>query len=146
MYNPQTRKNGYQNQPLQSNTPPKEVKPLDDLTCVPEAEAIIKNISYGKNRITTSQIRIILSLINELYDMIRLDTSEKLSTAVQSHIQYIKMKIIYQAGRNNAVKDFEKLSNLTYHLDHVDGSRENLLCLCHYMEALVAYHKYYIGG
>ncbi|MGN0536969.1 MAG: type III-A CRISPR-associated protein Csm2 [Acutalibacteraceae bacterium] len=137
-----SKPNNYNNQAARSNNT--KFEPLDELKYVKEAEEIIVNISYEKNKITSSQIRIILSLINELYDMIRLDTSEKLSTAVQSHIQYIKMKIMYQAGRNSNVKYFVDKSNIANHLDHVGNSRANLLLVCHYMEALVAYHKYYI--
>lgn len=146
MYNPQLRRNNYPNQTPKPNNPPKKVEPLDNLTYVKKAEEIIIAIRDSGSKITTSQIRIILSLINELYDMIRLDTSEKLSTSVQSHIQYIKMKIIYQAGREPKVKYFEEQTNLTKYLDNIGDSRAELLLVCHYMEALVAYHKYYIGG
>lgn len=147
MYSPPVSKpNNYNNQAARSNNT--KFEPLDELKYVKEAEEIIKSIKdySGKNGITSSQIRIILSLINELYDMIRLDTSEKLSTAVQSHIQYIKMKIMYQAGRESKVKDFVGKSHIAEHLDNVGNSRAKLLLVCHYMEALVAYHKYYIGG
>lgn len=152
MYNSQSYRNGYQNSTSQHRNIPKKVEPLDDLTYVKQAEEVIRAISDEKNKndkITSSQIRILLSLINELYDMIRLDTSEKLSTAVQSHIQYIKMKICYQAGRETKVKSFVEQSNLIDYIDQVGDSRANLLRFCHYMESLVAFHKYLpyrIGG
>lgn len=150
MYNSQSSRNGHQNSTPQHRNIPKKVESLGDLTYVKQAEEVILAISDEKNRtnnkITSSQIRILLSLINELYDMIRLDTSEKLSTAVQSHIQYIKMKICYQAGRETKVKSFVEQSNLIDYIDQVGDSRANLLRFCHYMESLVAFHKYHHIG
>ena len=106
--------------------------------------------------ISTSQIRNILSLVNELSDMVRNDRSEELSDDVISHIQYVKMRIIYNAGKadgngskqgkSNPVKRFVTESKLIEHLNDINGSREKLLLVCRYTEALVAYHKFYIGG
>lgn len=122
------------------------MKMLNKQDYVKQAEEVIKNLpasKYGKFNLTTNQIRNILTLVNELYDMIRLDTSEDLNQDVQSHVQYIKMKIIYLAGREKAVKEFVEKSGITDYLDSVGKSRDNLMIVCHYMESLVAYHKFY---
>ncbi len=124
-----------------------EKKKLDKKTYVDLAEEVIAelprdNRDANKIQLSTNQIRNVLSLINELYDMVRTDTEKMLSDDVQSHIQYVKMKIIYAAGRDNAVKTFLEKSSLISYLNGIGDSRDDLILVCHYMEALVAYHRF----
>lgn len=124
-----------------------EKKKLDKKAYVDLAEKVIAelprdNRDANKIQLSTNQIRNALSLINELYDMVRTDTEKMLSDDVQSHIQYVKMKIIYAAGRDNAVKTFLKKSSLISYLNGIGDSRDDLILVCHYMEALVAYHRF----
>ncbi|WP_455527404.1 type III-A CRISPR-associated protein Csm2 [Huintestinicola sp.] len=124
-----------------------EKKKIDKKTYVDLAEKVIAelprdNRDANKIQLSTNQIRNVLSLINELYDMVRTDTEKVLSDDVQSHIQYVKMKIIYAAGKDNAVKTFLEKSLLISYLNGIDDSRDDLILVCHYMEALVAYHRF----
>lgn len=124
-----------------------EKKKLDKKAYVDLAEKVIAelprdNRDANKIQLSTNQIRNVLSLINELYDMVRTDTEKVLSDDVQSHIQYVKMKIIYAAGKDNAVKTFLEKSLLISYLNGIDDSRDDLILVCHYMEALVAYHRF----
>lgn len=124
-----------------------EKKKLDKKTYVDLAEKVIAelprdNRDANKIQLSTNQIRNVLSLINELYDMVRTDTEKVLSDDVQSHIQYVKMKIIYAAGKDNAVKTFLEKSLLISYLNGIGDSRDDLILVCHYMEALVAYHRF----
>ena len=127
----------------------KKKPPLDKLTYVRQAEKVIRDDIVKDNRdkpkLTTSQIRNILSMTNELYNAVRFSKEDKLSEKLKSHIQYIKMKIAYSAGRDKTVKDFVEQSCLMQYLDEVGDSRDKLITFCHYAEALVAYHKYYGG-
>ena len=124
-----------------------EKKKIDKKTYVDEAEKVIGRLprdSRDRNKISlsTNQIRNVLSLVNELYDMVRTNTEKILSDEVQSHIQYVKMKIIYAAGKDNFVKNFLEESSLIRYLNGIGDSRDDLILVCHYMEALVAYHRY----
>ena len=124
-----------------------EKKKLDKKAYVDLAEKVIAelpcdNRDANKIQLSTNQIRNVLSLINELYDMVRTDTEKVLSDDVQSHIQYVKMKIIYAAGKDNAVKTFLEKSLLISYLNGIGDSRDDLILVCHYMEALVAYHRF----
>lgn len=124
-----------------------EKKKIDKKTYVDLAEKVIAelprdNRDANKIQLSTNQIRNVLSLINELYDMVRTDTEKVLSDDVQSHIQYVKMKIIYAAGKDNAVKTFLEKSLLISYLNGIGDSRNDLILVCHYMEALVAYHRF----
>ena len=134
-----------------SNKPSAPVKkpPLDKLTYVKQAESVIrdeiKKNKFNKPGLSTSQIRNILTMTNELYNTVRFEKEEKLTDELRSHIQYTKMKIAYNAGREDIVKDFVEKSCLMQYLDEVGDSRDKLITFCHYAEALVAYHKFYGG-
>lgn len=121
---------------------------LDKKSYVKQAENVICGLSKDKNgnvRITTSQIRNLLTMTNELYNAVQHDTAERLSDEITGRTQYIKMRIAYNAGRDRNVKEFVENSEIMKYLDGVGDSRAELILVCHYMEALVAYHKYYRG-
>ena len=107
-----------------------------------------KNSKRGsKDTLTTSAIRNILSSTSEIYDMVRSQGPE----AVRDKLAYLKVKLIYQSGRNAAVKSFVKVSKLIQALDRLEryyqkpDEKAMIILFCRYMEALVAYFKYYGG-
>ena len=105
-----------------------------------------KNSKRGsKDTLTTSAIRNILSSTS---DMVRSQGPE----AVRDKLAYLKVKLIYQSGRNAAVKRFVKVSKLIQALDLLEEKyyqkseeKDKIILFCRYMEALVAYFKYYGG-
>ena len=120
-------------------------KALDKLTYVDQAEDVVKKLDKdrnGKILVTTNKIRNMLTLMTELYSMAR-KSENKLKLEVQSHVQYVRMRIVYEAGRDKYVKELCNKSDILEYLKGIDNSKERLLDVCHYMEALVAYHKYY---
>lgn len=149
MYNDQNRRKNYSGS--NRSTPPavKEKPPLDKLTYVKQAEEVVRDEimrdNSNKLKLTTNQIRNILTMTNELYNTVRFSNDEIISDDLISHIQYTKMKIAYSAGRDKAVKDLVEKSCLMQYLDEVGDSRDKLITFCHYAEALVAYHKFYGG-
>ena len=82
-------------------------------------------------------------MVNNLYtDVIRTGGSdEKLSEAIEGKIQYIRLRFVYEAGREKSVKDFIEKADIIKHLQRIE-TRSDLLLFCRYMEALVAYHKF----
>lgn len=150
MYDNRSQKNYSNNKPAA----PVKKPPLDKLTYVKQAESVIRDEiqkdihnrnNPNKPKLSTSQIRNILTMTNELYNTVRFEKDEKLTDELRSHIQYTKMKIAYNAGREDIVKDFVEKSCLMQYLDEVGDSRDKLITFCHYAEALVAYHKFYGG-
>lgn len=109
-----------------------------------KAEKVMLEIKDVRRKITTSQIRNILTMTNNLYDRARMGT-EQLSDDELSDLQYYKMRVVYEAGRDNLVKDFVDKANLLEHIKQINRDREKLLVYCKYFESLVAYHKYYGG-
>lgn len=127
------------------NTPIQAPKPCVALTeegYVKRAEQVIKNLN---GKLTTSQIRNILSMINQIYNDVMMIPDETLSQEVQSQLRYLKVKIIYAAGRSQDVKRFVEASQIDQLVDHIGSSRKNFILYTHYMEALVAYHRFYGG-
>lgn len=121
------------------------MKKLDKMTYVSEAEKVISQLPLNKRGdffISSNQMRNILTMINELYDMVRTRTEKLLSEDIQSHVQYVKLKLIYAAGRDKDVRAFLNSASLIEYMDSVGNSRDELVLLCHYTEALVAYHRY----
>lgn len=95
--------------------------------------------------LTTTKIRNLLSLLNSIYQMISDEQKESLSDDVKGKIQYFKMRCAYEAGRDDAVLDFVKKSNVMKYIDNIKNSKSEFVLFYHYVEALVAYHRFYGG-
>lgn len=101
--------------------------------------------SYKRPKLTTSKIRNILSMTSDIYnDVINLQ-SDALSSEITSRIEYLRLRCIYEAGRDKIVKDFIKESQLIDVINEINGSKANYILFNRYMEALVAFHKFYDG-
>lgn len=115
---------------------------------VEQAERVMRKLQEagnGKIRLTTSKIRSILSMVSELYNDAQRLRAATLSEDLVGRVQYLKMRIAYEAGREKDVKDFVNEAGLFAEIDKIDRKKEQLILFCHYMEALVAYHKFFGG-
>lgn len=120
---------------------------------VTEAENVIKKL-LGKNgagtMVTTSQIRNILAMTSDIYNqVINAKPSETLSDEICSRIEYLKVRIVYECGRDGKegkVRSFVETADLLGNLKQIGKSRKNFILFCRYMEALVAYHRYHGGS
>ena len=100
------------------------------------------------NTISPSQIRNLFDLLNGLREQIRTERATKLTEDMKGQVQYIKLRFVYAAGRDKeskGVRDFIQRSGMIACLDTVKDSVKQYELVCKYMEALVAYHKYYIN-
>lgn len=100
-----------------------------------------------RNSITTSQIRNILSKIVKLGEKSKelKSISNQLTDDELAQIQYIKMRVAYDAGRDNKVKAFVEKAEIMDQINSIGNDRERLDVFYNYFEALVAYHRYYGG-
>ena len=55
------------------------------------------------------------------------------------------MRIVYDAGKDSKIKDFVTSANLLAYIKGIGSSREQMIRFAQYMEALVAYHKFFGG-
>lgn len=107
------------------------------------AEASIDLLSkYKEKPLTTSKIRNILSLNAELYNDLINEPNENLSSNFIGRINYIKVRIIYEAGREARVKNFVNETHLLEVIKDIKGSRTKYILFSRYLEALVAFKKY----
>lgn len=110
------------------------------------AESKIKGYKAGTRRmVTTSQIRNMLSMITDLGEKSKKRTEDNLTLDELSALQYLKMRVAYDAGRDNKVRDFVEEAEILDQINAIEGSREALDVFYNYFEALVAYHRFHGG-
>lgn len=111
---------------------------------VDRAEEVIRSGNWS-NGITTSKIRRLFSLFTEIYNVETLRTGPELAPESVYAMRLARIRMLYEAGRDNKVKAFLGAAELIPYLKDIGTSREKLMNYFHYMEALVAYHKFYGG-
>ena len=76
--------------------------------------------------------------------MQHIDTDE-LPDHLAAEIKYLKVKLAYQAGRERTVKAFAEKAELSKRIDSIGRSRAKYQEFAHFVEALVAYHRFHGG-
>lgn len=114
------------------------------------AEQVIKKLHGEKNQkgqpigiVTTSKIRNLLSMTANIYNDVVNTKSEHLSNEVIGRINYLKLRFVYEAGREQKVKRLVETAQILQCLDAIKGNRSQYILFSRYMEALVAYRKFY---
>lgn len=122
--------------------PPREIaaKPLP-ANYVDEAERVIRSLYDERNKISTNKIRNLLSLVSEIYNRENLRTADTISEESASGLIALRIRMVYEAGRDDAVKLFLERAQLLEYIKGLGDSRAKLMDFAHYMEALVAYSK-----
>ena len=112
---------------------------------VEEAECVIEQMAgSGKGRpISSSKLRNLFSLIIDIYHVERLRAEKTMEADSVFKLRNAQIRILYEAGREKAVEAFVSESNLLSYLKDIQNDREKFLKFTHYMEALVAYHRFY---
>ena len=136
-------RNGYGSVPSAQK---KEKIVLSEDDYVNTAEKVMDELhNKMKSRLTTSKIRNLLSMVSDLYNDVKREHNDTLSPEWVGRIQYLRVRFAYEAGRDSDVKDFVDKADLLNIIEDIGNSRKKLILFCHYMEALVAYHRYYHG-
>lgn len=127
--------------------PPPEIRPEPlPKDYVDQAEKIMGEIKQQGQKITTSKIRNLLSLVSDIYNVEKLRTAEdELLPDSAAKLGMMRMRTAYEAGRDSAVKNFVEQAKLLQYIKGIGLDRYAFLDFAHYMEALVAYHRYYGG-
>ena len=155
---------GYSSRPGQGNygsrpgnaQPRETVKPVQPLPLpadfVDAAEQVMlelkaeKEADFRKAVISTSKIRNLLSMVMDIYNVENLRGDPTLLEESIRDLTMARIRMIYEAGREQAVKDFLKKAKLLEYIKEIGSSRTKLIAFTQYMEALVAYHRFHIGG
>lgn len=122
---------------------------LNETTYVDQAEKTIENLKRKTDKwgnsiplVTTSKIRNILSMAADIYDKILQTNSSVLDNEIVSRIEYLRVRMIYESGREKAVKSFVEESQLLDYAKMIGTDRKKYLLFYHYLEALIAFHKF----
>ena len=127
---------------------------------IEEAEKAIKSLRKLRptrkdpNRLvielTTSQIRKFLTAVNSLKNKIDVYKINHLNEDVLSddlvmEVKFLRVNILYQAKKNDNVKEFIAKARIEKRINEIGDSIANFNKFYKYVEALVAFHKYYGG-
>lgn len=138
--------NGYGNR--KNNVVTKTVN-ITEENYVDKAEEVIKELTKdgtdSRNLVTTSKIRNLLSMTADIYNILLNHSEEELSNEIKGKIEYLRVRFVYEAGREEKVKNLVMTADILDNLKKAMKSRKNYLVFSRYMEALVAFHKYYGG-
>lgn len=126
--------------------PPAEIKPLPlPVDYVDEAERVMRAVLNEEECVSTSKIRVFLMLINEVYNVEKFRTERELASESKIKLLRLRVRMVYDAGREKTVASFLKQAKLLEYLKGIGDNREATIHFSHYVEALVAYHRY-LGG
>lgn len=125
---------------------------INETNYVDEAEKAIEELKNKKDKkgksiqmVTTSKIRNLLSMVADIYNDVLNTKEEKLNNDLIGRINYMKLRFYYEAGREEKVKTFLETAKIFDIIKEIGNSRSNYILFSRYMEALVAFHKYYGG-
>ena len=130
----------------------KKLTETDDIAG--KAEKIILGLKNdrllgGTNGLTTNQIRKFLTAVNTLTNKITLyrhqqEQTRALSEDLAKEVRFLKVKLAYQVARGNkGVKRFAEDTQLKEYIDTVGTDLKEYMAFAQFIEALVAYHKFY---
>lgn len=129
---------------------------------VDKAELAIKSIRKPNKKnhdklvieLKTNQIRKILTAVNILKNKVDIykianPQVKKLDEELQMEIEFLRVNIAYQIGREkgkeNLVREFVEKADLLNMVKDINGDIKAFENFCRYIEALVAFHKFYGG-
>lgn len=125
---------------------------INENNYVEEAEKVIKLLCEKKNSkeknntmVTTSKIRNLLAMVSDIYNAALNLRGDKLSEELVGQINYMKIRFYYEAGREPKVKELLEKAKVFDIMKQIGNSRENYILFSRYMEALVAFRKFYGG-
>ena len=134
-----------QNRPYNNPAPaPVKAQPIPE-DYVDAAEQVILQLDR-KNVITNTKLRNLYSLITDISNVENLRSDPQILPESQTKLMMARVRMVYEAGRENSVKFFLQKTKLLEYLKDIGTDRKKLMQFSHYMEALVAYHRFYIGG
>ncbi len=125
---------------------------LNEQNYVDVAEKAILDLKNMKDKngreipmVTTSKLRNLLAMTADIYNIILNQKEDKLPDDICSRIEYLRVRFLYEAGRERAVKSMLEKASVMELMKGIRGSKRNYILFNRYMEALVAFHKYYGG-
>lgn len=139
-----TQRHGQRHQQQPHNSP-RLRRTLDD-HYVDTAEKVIQAMNDRGNSVSTSKLRNILTMVTDINNELARLSGPAIPQNLMSKIQRLRVRIVYECGRDRAVKALEQQADFLRMLrEDIGNSREKFLRFGNYIEALVAFHKFYGG-
>lgn len=138
------QQNSYGKNRNDSHAPKIEARPLPS-DYVDHAEVVM---SEHYKKVTTSKLRNILSLFMDVYNTEILRNDAKLTDEDVANIQMARIRVAYECGRDLNTREFREFveeADLLPYLKNIGDSREKAIQYIRYLEALVAYHRFFGG-
>lgn len=147
--------NGRGGKDQQKALPPETIPRKVPENYVDEAERIMRALISSGTTVTTSKIRNLLSLVTDIYNDESIRTEDKLKPDSVVKLNLMRVRVAYEYGRDNGesvgkdkvypMREFITQAHLREYLKGISTDRADLIRFAHYMEALVAFHRY-LGG
>lgn len=106
---------------------------------IEEAEKL--GIELVEKKVTVSQLRKFLSAVVSISN--KLEVQNEFTEDIANEIQYLRVKLAYQVARNSYLKTFA--SNLNNKIQSI-STKQSYEEFAKYVEAIIAYHKFYGGA
>ena len=125
---------------------------INEQNYVDQAEKVIlklKNLTDRNGRpvamVTTSKLRNLLAMSADIYNEVINQKEETLDKDICSRIEYLRVRFLYEAGREPSVKNLVNESCILDVLKSINQNKKMYVLFNHYMEALMAFHRDYGG-
>lgn len=128
-----------------------------DYDVVKDAENVIQSLKRENNNniaLKTNQIRKFLNYVNVLRNKVDIYCAKNLMATTLSpeltmEVEFLRVNIVYLVGRDtdksNAVKKFVDKAGLADKIAEIGNNIARFNKFCKFVEALVAFHKFYGG-
>lgn len=124
---------------------------INEQNYVDKAEQVILKLRDKKDSkghrisiVTTSKLRNLLAMTADIYNEVMNQTGDKLDENICSRIEYLRVRFLYEAGRESSVRNLVNESGIIDFMKTINGSKKNYILFNRYMEALVAFRKFYV--
>lgn len=124
---------------------------INEQNYVDEAEKVIIFLKNEQDKnarseqlVTTTKLRNLLAMSADIYNEVVNQKEDTLSEDVCARIEYLRVRMLYEAGRDPSVRKFVDKAELVKVLKEINGSRKKYILFNRYMEALVAFRKFHV--
>lgn len=120
---------------------------VNEQNYVDAAEKVILSLKNRKDQrgiVTTSKLRNLLAMSADIYNEALNQQGDRLGEEICARIEYLRVRFLYEAGREPSVKDLVNEAGIIDLLKRVNASKKNYILFNRYMEALVAFRKYHV--
>lgn len=117
---------------------------------VAKAEEAIQQLMCKTDRngrrvpaVSATKLQNLLIVTGDIYIDVRDEPNEQLPIELIDRINYMKVRYYFQAGADTSIRMFLECADVLNIINEMHGKRTNFLLFYRYMEALVAFYRFY---